>query len=214
MFKHSTRFTAMIVLAIATSFNFSSVQAKPVAIGTVERAQESVIATQAGKARVLGQADLVLWKDQLRTGPGGRLEAKLDDDSTLTLGENGRITIDEFVYKPGYYGGTLSINAIKGAFVFTGGKIEGPSGGNVAIHTPVGTIGVRGTTVWGGPLDGGYGVLVLSGEVAVETKKGMVTIPEGKGIVFFPGDVLKEAKGWPEDRTQRALLQTNFTSEN
>ena len=31
---------------------------------------------------------------------------------------------------------------------------EGPTGGNVAIKTPVGTLGVRGTTVWGGFIDG------------------------------------------------------------
>jgi hypothetical protein len=33
----------------------------------------------------------------------------------------------------------------------------------VQIRTPVGAIGLRGTTVSGGPIDKGYGVIVLSG---------------------------------------------------
>ena len=37
---------------------------------------------------------------------------------------------------------------------------------------PVGAIGLQGTTVWGGPIDGGYGVIVLSGEVTVTGRRG------------------------------------------
>ncbi len=75
----------------------------------------------------------------------------------------------------------------EGAFLFVGGKIEGPSGGNVEIRTPVGTLGVRGTTFWGGAIDGGYGVLVLSGEVSVTTRRGRVVLKEGQGTMVFSG---------------------------
>ena len=40
------------------------------------------------------------------------------------------------------------------------------------IRTPVAAMGVRGTTVWGGPIDNGYGVIVLSGEVTVNREEG------------------------------------------
>ena len=94
-----------------------------------------------------------------------RLEAKLDDGTVLTLGQKGKLTVDEFVYRPGEQGNKLVLNATQGAFLFVGGKIEGPTGGNVSIKTPVGSLGVRGTTVWGGRIDGGFGVLLLKGEV-------------------------------------------------
>ena len=63
----------------------------------------------------------------------------------------------------------MTVKVAQGAFLFVGGKVEDPSGGNVVIKTAVGTLGVRETTVWGGHIDGGYGVLVLDGEVEVKT---------------------------------------------
>ena len=53
--------------------------------------------------------------------------------------------------------GELSLRVVKGAFLYVGGRIEGVNGAKVQIHTPVGAIGLRGTTVWGGPIDNGYG---------------------------------------------------------
>jgi hypothetical protein len=41
------------------------------------------------------------------------------------------------------------------------------TGAKVQIRTPVAAIDVRGATVWGGPIDNGYGVIVLSGKVTV-----------------------------------------------
>ncbi len=184
--------------------------AAPEAIGVVEKVQVAASATQGGETRALQPTAPILFKDKLRTGPGGRLEAKLDDDTVLTLGEKGRMTVDEFVYKPGYLGGAMSIKVAQGAFLFVGGKVEGPTGGNVVIQTAVGTLGVRGTTVWGGHIDGGYGVLVLDGEVEVTTKRGKVLLRKGQGTMVYGGERPKEAGPWPEDRTKRAVQTISF----
>jgi hypothetical protein len=53
------------------------------------------------------------------------------------------------------------------------------NGAKVQIGTPVGAIGLRGTTVWGGPIDNGYGVIVLSGEVTVTGRRGTVAPETG-----------------------------------
>jgi hypothetical protein len=148
--------------------------AEPLSVGAVDKVQEQVVATQAGATRDLQASGPVYFRDRLKTGAGARLEAKLNDGTVLTLGEKGKLTVDEFVYKPGEQGNKLAINVTKGAFLFVGGQIEGPTGGNVTIKTPIGTLGVRGTTVWGGRIDGGFGVLVLKGEVWVKTPHGTV----------------------------------------
>ena len=44
---------------------------------------------------------------------------------------------------------------------------------------------MRGTTVWGGRIDGGFGVLVLKGEVWVKTPHGTVDLKEGNGTMIF-----------------------------
>ena len=93
--------------------------------------------------------------------------------------------MDRFVYDPDRAGGQLALTVKTGAFLFVGGKIEGPTGGNVAISTPVGTLGVRGTTVWGGHIDGGFGVLVLSGEVSLQTPHGTVLMQKGQGTMVY-----------------------------
>jgi hypothetical protein len=184
--------------------------AEPVSVGAVDKVQEQAVAIQAGAQRDLASAGPVYFRDKMRTGPGARLEAKLDDGTVLTLGEKGKLTVDEFVYRPGESGNKLALNVTKGAFLFVGGKIEGPTGGNVSIKTPIGTLGVRGTTVWGGPIDGGFGVLVLKGEVWVKTKHGMVDLKEGAGTMIFPAKAPQKAAPWSDDRTKRAVATISF----
>lgn len=138
------------------------------------------------------------------------MKPRLLDGSELTLGENAELLIDEFVYDPAAEGGRLAVN-VKGAFLFVGGAIEGPSGGNVRIDTPVGTLGVRGTTVWGGEIDGGYGVLVLDGDVTLTAAGGTVTLTAGDGTMVYGSDAAPtDPAPWPEDRTGRAVASISF----
>jgi hypothetical protein len=197
-------FAAAIVLSIAPAL------AAPDAIGAVDKAQGEVTAAQRGDARNL-QADTALYfRDAVRTGAGARFEGKLSDGTVLTLGEKGKLTIDEFVYRPDAPGGKLALSVAKGAFLFVGGKIEAPSGGNVDIKTPVGTLGVRGTTVWGGHIDGGFGVLVLKGEVWLKTKHGTVDLKQGNGTMVYAGKAPSAPAPWTDDRTQRAVATISF----
>ena len=184
--------------------------AEPMTVGAVDKVQEQAVAVQAGASRDLATSGPVYFRDKMRTGPGARLEAKLDDGTVLTLGEKGKLTVDEFVYRPGAAGNKLALNVTEGAFLFVGGKIEGPTGGNVSIKTPIGTLGVRGTTVWGGPIDGGFGVLVLKGEVWVKTQHGMVDLKEGSGTMIFGKKAPEKAAPWPDDRTKRAVATISF----
>lgn len=208
--KHPTLALAIACLALAPVV----AAAEPMSVGIVDKVQAEVTALQAGAPRDLAPKGDVLFKDKLRTGPGARLEAKLADDTVLTLGENGKLTVDEFVYKPGGRGGKLALNVTQGAFLFVGGKIEGPTGGNVSIKTPVGTLGVRGTTVWGGPIDGGFGVLVLKGEVWVKTAHGTVDLKEGKGTMIFGKTAPQKAAAWSDDRTTRAVASISFDKKS
>jgi len=184
-------------------------RAETLAVGNVNESQGENQATLAGQTRALGSGNAVFFGDRIRTGADARLNAVLTDGSKLTLGEKGSLVIDQFVYNPGAQGGKLAVRVPKGAFLFVGGKIEGPTGGNVSIQTPVGTLGVRGTTVWGGPIDKGFGVLVLSGEVTVKTRHGTVTLREGQGTMVFGLKPGKPAP-WPADRVKRAVASISF----
>jgi hypothetical protein len=179
-------------------------------IGAAEKVQAQVTATQGAATRDLVLSHPILYRDRLRTGEGARLEARLSDGTVLTLGERGRLTVDDFVYRPAQQGNRLAVTVSEGAFLFVGGKIEGPTGGNVAIRTPVGTLGVRGTTFWGGAIDGGYGVLVLSGEVSVTTPRGRTILREGQGTMVYSGRGPASAAPWSSDRIERAVQTISF----
>jgi hypothetical protein len=183
--------------------------AEPEQVGKVDKVQGEASAYQQSQRRSLSPAAAVLYQDRLRTGASARLQATLLDGSQLTLGENGSLTVDDFVYKPGRRGGTLAIK-VRGAFLFVGGKVEGPRGGNVTIDTPIGTLGVRGTTVWGGRIDGGYGVIVLDGQVEVKTAKGTVVLNKGQGTMMWGGGGPGKPAAWPDRRVKKAVATITF----
>jgi hypothetical protein len=78
----------------------------------------------------------------------------------------------------------------------------------VQIHTPVGAIGLRGTAVWGGPIDKGYGVIVLNAEVTVTGRRGTVTLKQGQGTMLFGDGKPQRAAAWPAGRMKRAAGST------
>jgi hypothetical protein len=184
--------------------------AQPITVGAVDKVQAQVDATQAGQTRPLALRSDVYFRDRCHSTQGARLQATLKDGTQLTLGENATLVIDEFVYEPFKSRGELSIRVVKGAFLYVGGRIEGVNGATVQIRTPVGAIGLRGTTVWGGPIDKGYGVIVLNGEVTVTGRRGTVTLKQGQGTMLFADGKPQRAAAWPAGRMKRAVASITF----
>jgi hypothetical protein len=77
------------------------------------------------------------------TGPGGRLQFLLPDETVFTLGPNSDMIIDDYVFDPATSATKFSAQIARGAFRFVSGKISHRKDVNIKI--PVGTIGVRGT---------------------------------------------------------------------
>jgi hypothetical protein len=179
-------------------------------VGAVDKVQAQVNATQAGQTRTLAVNSEVYFRDRCHSGQGARLQATLKDGTQLTLGENATLVVDEFIYDPFKSRGELLLRVVKGAFLYVGGRIEGETGARVQIRTPVAAIGVRGTTVWGGPIDSGYGVVVLSGEVTVTGRKGTVILKQGQGTMLFRGGKPQPAAAWPAGRMKRAVASITF----
>ena len=141
----------------------------PAAVGAVDRVENEakIVAGDTVTPAKIGTP--VHLRDELRTGPEGRLRVTFRDDTVLTLGEEASVVIDRYVYDPDRNVGETLIQTTKGAFLFASGRIKGLKQHNIAVSTPVADIGVRGTQFWGGPLDK-YGVLVLEGEITLATR--------------------------------------------
>ena len=198
------------LLLAAGIFRASIAVGEPITVGAVDQVQAQVEATQAGQTRALVVKSELYFRDRCHSREGARLQATLKDATQLTLGENATVVVDEFIYDPVMSRGELSLRVVKGAFLYVGGRIEGVNGAKVQIHTPVGAIGLRGTTVWGGPIDKGYGVIVLSGEATVTGRRGTVTLKQGQGTMLFGDGKPRPAAAWPAGRMKRAVASITF----
>ena len=174
-------------------------------VGSVDVVQGAADAVLAGQARDLATPDPILFGDRLRTGEDSRLAVHLDDDTKLTLGEKASLTIDRFVYNPDRGAGALALKVARGAFLFVGGKVEAAKGAKVTITTAAATLGVRGTTVWGGPLEGRFGVFVAEGRVTVRSRRGKVTLTRGQGTLLDARGRPSRVTKWAQPRVDRAF---------
>jgi hypothetical protein len=98
-----------------------------------------------GASRTLVIGTGVVYKEKIQTSPQGSTQILFPDQSTLNLGGNTNIVIDEYVYDPKTGTGWMAATLGKGVMRFVGGQISHTSG--MTVQTPVGTLGVRGGSV-------------------------------------------------------------------
>jgi len=172
-------------------------------VGSVTKFQAAGSFQRGQASGTLGLGAMVENADILQTDASGKLVLKLNDESEVTLGSNAKLIVDEFVYNPqaGKRGGV--IKSVEGAFLWATKK-KGQK--EFKIETPVATIGIRGTTVWGGMIDGKFSVFLADGEVTVTNAAGSVTLNQkGQGTTIgAAGDAPTPPKMWPADKVQRA----------
>ena len=178
-------------------------------VGTLEKSRNEVTArpSAADPSRPLAVGNPVFQNETVATGPQARAELRLSDDTSLVLGEKAEVALDEFIYDKN---GSATINLVTGAMRFVSSASGHP--GRLTIKTAVATIGVRGTDFWVGPIDGVYGVLLLTGKVEVSNAGGSVTLDTPRtGTLITGSDVAPgDAVPWPDDRRVRALSKTDF----
>lgn len=202
-------FLAFVMLAVPA---IAQDAATPAAIGVVLdlEGEGNLImrANEAGQAYPAKINDSVFMNDIIQTGPGAKALIVLVDESRFTLGENARFKIDKYVYddeNPKINHSRYSV--MQGVFLYTTGLItKDVTNPDVQITTPYGSIGIRGTTVWGGPIDDdAYSVFVDSGEISFETKRGRIRVVAGEGTTIRNLNSIPErAKEWPTEKVDRA----------
>ena len=198
-----------LVFAAALSFA-ATMAAASEEIGQVSRVQNESYALADDGERRLAAGDAIHLGERVITGPDARIEIVFVDETSLTLGANAVMQMDTLVFDG--TGGTMALDMLSGAFAFTTGLIGKNDPENVVVATPVSTIGIRGTTFWGGPIDDAYGVLILDGAIVVTTRGGAVVLDDvGEGTsIASPDAAPGEVKLWPEDKTARAFATIAF----
>ncbi len=117
-------------------------------IGTVENVSGTVFAVRTDGTRVeLEEGDQVFQGDILESGPDGAIGVLLADETTFSMGEEGRMVLDEMIYDPGTQEGSVSLSILQGVFTFVSGQVAKTDPDAMTLDTPVATIGIRGTQV-------------------------------------------------------------------
>ena len=160
---------------------------------------------------------LAHMNDELRTGANARLQVSFRDSTQLNLGENATVVVDRFVYDPDAGTGEVVLKTGVAALRMATGKISEMQNKKITVSAPLATLGIRGTDLWLGPIDGHVGVLMLSeSKVEVRNDAGAVLIDKAG----YGTDIHADLKGgwgppsppykWDAGKVQRAVSQTNI----
>ncbi|HEV7877938.1 FecR domain-containing protein [Bradyrhizobium sp.] len=125
--------------------------------------------------------------ERIRTTASGSVQVLFIDKTSMTVGPNSEVTIDEYVFDPKAGTGSLAATVGKGAMRFVGGLIS--HNGNAEIKTRTATLGIRGgVAIVNGPsVYAGYGsTSVTSGGVTVTLGANEYT-QTGSGVPTPPG---------------------------
>lgn len=113
-------------------------------IGNTSVVVRTVTGTAEGEKRYLNFEDDVYRNELIETFNESATEITFLDETVLSLGANTRVTLDRFVYDPDPDASSFVLSVTEGALRFTSGVLPSDS---YEIHTPVATIGIRGTIV-------------------------------------------------------------------
>ena len=124
----------------ATVFGHDPVLAETV--GTAISIKTKVAAEQTGAQRVLTVGAGVAQDEMIQTDDSGNAQLKFVDETLLVIGPSSSIKLDKILFAPNRKAKMFVLEAVAGAFRFASGK---SSHSAYEIHTPIATIGVRGT---------------------------------------------------------------------
>ncbi|HEV3246588.1 MAG TPA: FecR domain-containing protein [Beijerinckiaceae bacterium] len=136
-----TRLTRLLTALLSTVAPLTHAEAQTFAkVGAVN---PNAMGTPPGGAdRTLTIGSSIVVKERVRTNDAGSTQLLFPDQSTLNLGSNSDMVIDEYFYNPEAKSGSMVASATKGALRYVGGQISHTSG--VTITTPSAVLGIRG----------------------------------------------------------------------
>lgn len=189
--------------------------------GRVERiAGDASRAADDGTVEALALGSVIYEGDTVATGDGARLRVRFSDTSSLQMGENAELLIDEMVHPSAEDTGSQAFEFATGVFRFISGSIAHADPDSVSLSTPVATIGIRGTNVVFGVLTVGmpegqshYGFQLWDGAVEITSMAGSVILDERGEGTFLPLTKIAAptpTRQWKEDEAAEARDAVSF----
>jgi hypothetical protein len=131
----------LLSMAMGPSTGAAAVDARIGVAGAVNPETDSV--PPQGVFHPLIAGEDIAYKERIVTQEQGQAEILFLDRSSLSLGPNAEVVIDEFIYRPEDGTGKLTAELSKGLLRFIGGALS-KGDGQVSVRTPSAVIGIRG----------------------------------------------------------------------
>ncbi|MCH7864616.1 MAG: FecR domain-containing protein, partial [Proteobacteria bacterium] len=139
---------AAVLVLILTASATAAAPKPPLHVGRTTSVVEDVRGRLTGNPeRRLVNADRVFFNENIVTAKRSVVVVQFRDGSTLELGPNGALVIDELVFNPFERTSRKVVSLLQGSFRYVSAYVAQNS--DVTIHTPTGTIGIRGSAVSG-----------------------------------------------------------------
>ena len=177
------------LLGILLSTTAPVLRAEAQPIGSVAAVNQSATGAEPGGAgRMLTIGQDVVFRETIKTSNAGSAQIAFVDRSTLNVGRNSNVLIDQFVYDPNGGKNAMALTLTRGMLRFVGGQISHTAG--ATIKTPVAVVGVRGgsATVGYSALQGAgncKGVIIINhiGSLTLKNNVSSLTISKpGYGV--------------------------------
>jgi hypothetical protein len=162
-------------------------------VGSVSAVNQSATGTEPGTGpRMLSLGANVVFNETIKTSAAGSAQLAFVDRSTLNVGRNSSVIIDQFVYDPASATGSMGLKLGSGVLRFVGGQISHTAG--VTITTPVAVLGLRGGSATVGYASGKYcpGAIFINhiGALTLKNKVDQIHIDKpGYGVCVTSGDL-------------------------
>ncbi|MFC7410180.1 FecR family protein [Hydrogenophaga atypica] len=115
------------------------------AIGFVKTAKGESFVDSGGQAVRAAEGTPLKVGDVVRTGADGAVGLTLKDNTVMSFGPSTRFTLEEYLFAPAKGDLKLGGRLTSGSLHYVSGLIAKARPEAVAVKTPTGTIGVRGT---------------------------------------------------------------------
>lgn len=134
--------SVMAAFAVLCASALPTLSSEKAGISSVVNPQAEAFFGDVSTSRTIEVGDNVYRNETISTDAQGQVQLLFVDKTSLTIGPNSEVVIDEFVYNPDQNSSTMAISMTQGVFRFVGGQASKTEA--VDVKTPQATIGIRG----------------------------------------------------------------------
>jgi hypothetical protein len=114
-------------------------------VGVVKTVEGSATVVSGSDRQAIAIGTPIRQDDVIETGKDGAVGVTFKDNTTISLGPDTSLAIDEFVFAPEQDRLAMKTRMLQGTMYYVSGTIAKLAPDAVKVTTPVGTIGIRGT---------------------------------------------------------------------